>query len=238
MNASLGDLVTSAFVFIPLLLVLALVLGTAAAWRLSGATPRATANVSITVAVLSLAWIVLSVVLAESGILRQWTATPPPFGLFILAIAILSIVIAFSPFGARLARYLPLAALVGVQAFRLPLELAMHAMYERGVMPQQMSYSGRNFDIVTGSTAILVAALVAAGRGGRTLVALWNVMGLALVLNVVIVAILSTPAFRYFGDQRLNVWVTYSPFVLLPSVMVLAAFAGHLLIFRALRYAR
>ena len=26
----------------------------------------------------------------------------------------------------------------------------MHAMYERGIMPVQMSYSGRNFDIVTG----------------------------------------------------------------------------------------
>jgi hypothetical protein len=41
--------------------------------------------------------------------------------------------------------------------------------------------------------------------------------------------------FRYFGDDRLNVWVTYPPYVWLPAVMVLAAFAGHLTIFRALR---
>ena len=31
------------------------------------------------------------------------------------------------------------AALVAVQAFRLPLELAMHAMSERGIMPGIMS---------------------------------------------------------------------------------------------------
>ena len=55
-----------------------------------------------------------------------------------------------------------------------------------------------------------------------------------LLINVVTVAILGTPRFRYFGDQYLNVWVTYPPFVWLPAVLVLAALAGHLLIFRAL----
>ena len=65
--------------------------------------------------------------------------------------------------------------------FRLPLELAMHEMYERGVMPVQMSYSGRNFDIVTGISAFVVAWLVAQGRGGRLLITIWNLMGLALL---------------------------------------------------------
>ena len=50
--------------------------------------------------------------------------------------------------------------LVGVQGFRLPLELAMHRMYERGIMPVQMSYSGLNYDILTGIRALVVAALV------------------------------------------------------------------------------
>jgi hypothetical protein len=111
----------------------------------------------------------------------------------------------------------------------------MHAMYERGVMPVQMSYSGRNFDIATGVTAIVVGALVWTGRGGRRLVLAWNLAGLALLLNIVTIAILSTPRFRYFGDDRLNVWVMYAPFVWLPAVMVLAALAGHLIIFRALK---
>jgi hypothetical protein len=48
------------------------------------------------------------------------------------------------------------------------------------------------------------------------------------------VALLGTPRFRYFGADNLNVWITYAPFVWLPAVMVLAALAGHLLIFRAL----
>ena len=60
-------------------------------------------------------------------------------------------------------------------------------------------------------------------------------IGLLLLINVVTVAILGTPRIRYFGDAHLNTWVTYTPFVWLPAVMVLAALAGHLIVFQALR---
>ena len=116
---------------------------------------------------------------------------------------------AFTGYGTRLARGLPLWTLVASQGFRLPLEMAMHTMDERGMMPAQMRYSGRNFDIVTGGTARVVAWLVATGRGGRRTVLAWNLLGLILLVNVVAIAILSTPRFAYFGEERLNVWVTY-----------------------------
>ena len=111
----------------------------------------------------------------------------------------------------------------------------MHALVSRGLMPEQMSYTGRNFDVLTGGTAIVVAALSRWGVGGRRLVTVWNVAGLALLINIVTVAILSTPRFAAFGPERPNLFVTYPPFVWLPAVLVLAALAGHLIIFRALR---
>ena len=183
----------------------------------------------------ALVWMAITWIAARSGILRNWQQTPPPFAILVAAIFVLAAGIAFSPIGRRLARFIPLWILVGVQAFRLPLELAMHGLSERGIMPAQMSYSGRNFDVVTGATAIIVAALVWSGRGGRRLVATWNILGLALLANIVTVAILATPRFRYFGDDALNTFVMDPPFVWLPAVMVLAALAGHLVIFRALR---
>jgi len=170
---------------------------------------------------------------ARAGIFRNWEPTPPPFAFLVIAILVLGGAIAWSPLGRRLARFIPLWILVGVQAFRLPLELAMHDLSERGIMPGQMSYSGRNFDIVTGATAIIVAALVWSGRGRRRLVIAWNILGLVLLANIVAVAILATPRFRYFGDDALNTFVMDPPYVWLPAVMVLAALAGHLVIFRA-----
>ena len=105
----------------------------------------------------------------------MWDATPPPFALLVVGILGLTVAFACTRYGRRLALGLPLWALVGIQGFRLPLELAMHAMYERGVMPEQMSYSGRNFDIVTGITALVVAWLAFSGRVGRRVVLTWNI---------------------------------------------------------------
>ena len=51
-----------------------------------------------------------------------------------------------------------------------------------------MSYSGLNFDIVTGITAIVVAALLATGRAGVRTVRAWNVMGTLLLVNIIVIA--------------------------------------------------
>ena len=230
----MSDPVLLAFVAIPILLAAALVWGAMVAWRRAGADTSAVRRAGVLTLAASAAWMTVTWAVAASGILTDWQRTPPPFAVLVLAIFALGFGLAFSRLGARLATFLPLWLLVAVQGFRLPLELAMHAMYERGVMPVQMSYSGRNFDIVTGVTAIVVAWLVWSGRAGHRLVLAWNVVGSLLLFNVVTVAILGTPRFQYFGPDQLNVWVMQPPFVWLPAVMVLAALSGHLIIFRAL----
>ena len=228
------DLVILAFVVIPIALVAALAWGAAVSWRRAGADSSTARRVGVQTLVAAAAWLAITWIAAASGVLSNFEATPPPFALLVLGVFILAFAVAFSKLGTRLSSFLPLWLLVAVQGFRLPLELAMHGMYELGVMPVQMSYSGRNFDIVTGVTAIVVAPLVWSGRAGRGLVSAWNILGLALLANVVTVAILGTPRFQYFGPRHLNTWVTHPPFVWLPAVMVLAALAGHLVIFRAL----
>jgi hypothetical protein len=238
MQVSYADPVVAAFVVIPIFLVVALLWGTTTSWRRSGATPQETSQAGLVVGAAAFVWMIGTWAAAESGVLRRWDQDPPPFALLVVAILAVSLLIAFSGLGRRVALHMPVWALVAVQGFRLPLELAMHAMYERGIMPVEMSYSGRNLDIVTGATAIVVAILVRSGIGGRRLVAAWNVLGLALLVNIVTVAILATPRFMYFGPESVNTWVMYPPFVWLPAVMVLAALTGHLLIFRALRFQR
>jgi hypothetical protein len=225
----------AAFVALPALLATALVWATIDAWRGAGAPGAAAHRAGVMTGAATAAWMALTWSAAMSGILREWDRTPPPFALLILALLVVSVTLSFGAVGTRIAHQTPLWALVAVQSFRLPLELSMHALYERGIMPVQMSYSGRNFDIVTGATAVIVAVIVKAGAGGRWLVGAWNVLGLGLLINVVSVAILSTPRIRYFGDDQVVTFVTYVPFVWLPAVMVVAALAGHLMIFRALR---
>ena len=56
--------------------------------------------------------------------------------LFFVPILLVCVGAGLSPFGARLSTGVPLAALVGFQAFRLPLELVLHSWAAQGVIPK------------------------------------------------------------------------------------------------------
>jgi hypothetical protein len=221
---SLADPPVLAFLVLPTAVAVLFVWGIATAWHRTGQATSAW-RAALAASGLTLIWVSTTWSLADRGVFRNWDATPPPFALLVSAILALAFAIAFGPAGVRLA-HLPLWMLVAVQAFRLPLEIAMHALVSRGIMPEQMSYSGRNFDVLTGAGAAVVAALVAAGMAGRKTVMVWNVAGLVLLVNIVVVAILSTPRLAMFGPDRLNVFVFYPPFVWLPAVLVLPRLRG------------
>ena len=180
------------------------------------------------------AWLGASSLAAISGVLARFDARPPPLLLLMVAVMAGAVLFARSRAATPLVEGLPLWALVAFQSFRLPLELVMHEAAASRVMPAQMSYSGLNFDIVTGITACLLAPWIATGRAPRAVVLAWNVMGSALLAVIVVVAVVSTPMVHAFGPDALNDWVAYFPFVLLPAVMVAFALVGHVLLFRAL----
>jgi len=158
----------------------------------------------------------------------------PPVALLMPPGVLLAILAAFSPLGKRMTA-LPYAALIGFQAFRLPLEFLLYAFHAQGRLPVQMTFAGRNFDVLTGLSAIGVAWLAARGRAERKLVLAWNLAGLALLLNIAVVAALSLPApWRAFPNNPPNELVLHFPYVYIPALFVMAALAGHLLVFRKL----
>lgn len=210
-------------------MVIAILLGAvsyAALRRVEVAAPAAGAVVGI--------WFCLPAALANQGLLTDFSSVPPPLLRLVFSLVVLGVVLVLSPLGKRLSQ-LPLAGLVALQGFRLPLELAMHRSYEQGLMPVQMSYSGLNFDIITGVTALALGLALYRGRVAKGWIWAWNVLGLLLLLNIVVIAILSTPVpFRQFHNEPANTFVTTFPYVWLPTVMVQVAWVGHLLIFRRL----
>jgi len=185
--------------------------------------------------ILSGAWLMTTFLLAASGKLRFGSRPPSMLVLMLVSFAI-AFGIGLTRFGKQLSIGLSIAALIGFQAFRLPLEILMHRAYSDGLMPVQMSFSGRNFDIVTGFTALLIAtALSVKLRVPKAILWVWNCMGMALLVNVLGVALLSMPTpMRRFHNDPPNTWVTQAPFVWLPTVFVVLAIAGHIVITRKL----
>jgi hypothetical protein len=126
---------------------------------------------------------------------------------------------------------LPLPALVAFQAFRLPLELVLHSWVAQGVIPGTMTWSGRNWDIISG-----VLALVAAPFCRRSIVWAWiaNVVGWVLLVNVMRVAVLSSPvSFGWPVTPKLEL-IYHLPYALIIPVCVGGALIGHIALTRAL----
>ena len=219
----------SGFVFLPMLVVLLAQWGLAVAARRSG-SPRWFYWLCAAGLLVAMGF---SLTVAVRGSLAQFQRVPPPFLPLTFGCVVLWVLIATSRLSSGF-QQLPLAALVAFQAFRLPLELMMHSAASSGVMPLQMSYSGYNFDIVSGATAAVVAVLLALDRAPRWLVLGWNALSTALLAVVVCVAVLSAPPFLAFGREQANTWVAHAPFVWLPTVLVPAAVAGHVLLWRRL----
>jgi len=179
----------------------------------------------------------LSAMAALSGQLSRFDSFPPPMLTMIASVFILSFSVGLSSFGRNAAANLSFAALVGFQSFRLPLELLMHHAGTVGIMPEQLSYSGYNFDIVTGITALLLLVALKLGMPvPRSLLWSWNLWGWLCLVVIAIIAITTSPVVRAFGDepQNLNTWVLYFPYVWLPVVLVTAAISGHVIIARKL----
>jgi hypothetical protein len=182
------------------------------------------------------AWLGSTGLLALLGFWADFDARPPHLPLLVLPALGLPTLLAFSRTGTRLAHGVPIALLVGFQAFRLPLELVMHQAAVEGTMPPQMTYTGSNFDIVTGISAAVVGAIAAWGHAPRWLLLAWNTLGTALLIAILVIAVASLPTFQAFGSDPslLNTWVAYFPFVWLPAGLVSAAVLGHLLLWRRL----
>jgi len=181
------------------------------------------------------AWLAATLGAAAAGVL-SFSSRPPTMLFLVAGIIAIAIALGTSRLGGRIATGVPLAALVGFQGFRFPLELMLHQSYVEGLMPIQMSFSGFNYDILTGISAILVALVLVWKPGSRVLVRIWNTAGVVLLVNILAIALLSAPTpFRTFHAEPANVWITQAPWVWLPSVYVLAAIAGHILVYRRLR---
>ena len=227
--------ISTGFHVLPITVAALLLLGVIVSWRRTGATWTRTALVATATLVGLVIWLGGTYAAADLGTLR-FTGAPPTMMLLLALMTALAIGLGVSAVGRRLATGLPLWVLVASQSFRLPLELLMHEAYESGLMPVEMSYSGLNFDIVTGASALVVAMLLLTRRAGVRLVRWWNVLGTVLLCNIVIVALLSAPTpLRVFTSRPANTWVTAPPFVWLPAMLVAFAILGHIVIYRASR---
>ena len=181
------------------------------------------------VTMILLLWSVLHSVLAYNGFYENVTALPPRFG-FILVPAFVALGYGLSPKAlAWAAQRRNTYISTFLHSVRLPVELTLHYLYLVELVPELMTYSGRNFDILIGITAPLVGYLHYQQKLANSLLIAWNVVGLFLVSFILVNGVLSAELpFQQFALDQPNVALKYFPFVLLPALIVPLVLYTHL----------
>jgi hypothetical protein len=189
----------------------------------------------------SVLWILCTWVLIQSGIsltgfYTLTTSVPPRFPLLI-ALPLLTIAGLFlTRKGRQFIDGLDIRTLTLLHIIRIPVEFVLLSLFIHKYIPQEMTFEGRNVDILSGISALFVYYLVFMRKqAGRKLLLAWNVICLGLLINIVAIAVLSLPyPFQQFGLAQPNIALLYFPFTWLPCCVVPLVLLAHMASIRQL----
>ncbi len=176
-------------------------------------------------------WLIILTILGLSGVLKDFSSFPPRMVSILIIPILVTLWFIISSRSDEYVDRLPPAQVVKLQSFRIMVELFIWWAFIDNLLPIQMTFEGRNFDILVGLTAPLVSWYFLKENNLKPLAVLvWNVIGLGLLINIVTIAVLSMPTpLRYFQNDPANTLVAGFPWVLLPGCLVILAFGLHLL---------
>ncbi|MCU0440333.1 MAG: hypothetical protein MUC49_20780 [Raineya sp.] len=183
-------------------------------------------------------WLGIQAFLTLQGLYYTNTNAIPPkiflFGIFPTIIIITYLFL--SKKGKSFIDNLSLEFLTRLHIVRIPVEIALYQLYIEQKIPQLMTFEGRNFDIIAGVTAPLMAYLVFRKKVlPNKILLVWNVICLGLLINIVINAILSAPSpFQQFAFEQPNIAILYFPISWLPTFIVPIVLFSHLVAIRNL----
>jgi hypothetical protein len=155
----------------------------------------------------------------------------PVVPLLFASMLLFAVWFAYSKFGRALGNLISIPTLVGFQGFRVFLEFLLHHWSLIGTIPETMTWTGQNFDILSGVLAIVFIPIVI--KGPR-LAWIPSLIGFLLLLNVLRVVVMSSPfPFSWPLENPLQL-AMYWPYVLIGPLFVMPALVGHLILFRVL----
>jgi hypothetical protein len=226
-NRLLSGLLLSALSLACIIIILT---GFRKALAASGMDQKQRSSLSAKVFLAVAAWVVLLAILSLAGFFKNFSATPPRPGLVIIVPVFLLLFLSFTRRFSSLIQFVPAHWLVFMQSFRIIVEILLWVAFSKGLLPKQMTFEGRNYDIITGVLALITGVIIMKRvLWWRTAAILFNIVGILLLLNIIVIAVLSMPGpLRYFMNEPSSSIVAEFPFIYLPGILVVCAAALHI----------
>ncbi len=179
------------------------------------------------------AWILYVGVMGYAGIIASKRLPGP--ALLLVPVLLFLVTFLMRNTGVRtFAHKVPAELLLGLQVFRIFVELGFHELYRLHLVPRMLTFEGANFDIVVGLTAPLVAWLYVSGRINTTVVRAWSFAGIAILTNIMVRAVLTVPGpLNVIRTEVPNVAFGIFPFSYIPGFLAPLALYLHVLLLRS-----
>jgi hypothetical protein len=184
------------------------------------------------------AWVVILSGLAIAGFFRNFSLPPRP-ALAILLPVFAILILSYSKRFTALLKTMPPQWPVLLQSFRIVVEILLWLAFTRGLLPRQMTFEGNNFDMLSGILGLFTGWVILQNKSWwKMAVAIYNITGLVLLLNILVIAVLSmTTPIRYFMNEPANTIIAEFPFIYLPGILVVIAAGLHIISLRQLSVA-
>lgn len=182
------------------------------------------------------AWLALQAVIGFNGFYEITNTLPPRFILMVLPPLLAIALLFITKKGRKYIDGLNEKLLTYLHTVRIAVEMVLFWLFKTKLVPEMITFEGRNFDIFSGITAPLIAYFgYDQKKLSKTILIAWNFICLGLVLNVVIHAALSVPSIlQQLNFDQPNVAILTFPFVWLPSCIVPIVIFSHLVCIRQL----
>lgn len=193
------------------------------------------AHYSKSTLILICVWLAVQAIIGISGF-YQVNTIPPRFIFMVLPPVLFVVYLFLSKKGREYIDSLDLGTLTLLHIVRIPVEIVLFWLFLHKAVPELMTFEGRNFDILSGVTAIFIYYFGFIKKQLSNIVILmWNFICLALLINIVVNAALSVPSpIQQFAFDQPNIGILYFPFNWLPSFIVPVVLFAHLAAIRQL----
>jgi len=183
-------------------------------------------------------WLLLTGILAISGFYLEVHSQPLRFFLAAPLTVLTIIILLIAPSSRKFLKKTSLEMFTYLSAVRIPVELVLWWLYMYHQVPKEMTFEGRNFDILAGITAPIIAYFVFTKRSwSKNIAYIWNLISFLLLLNIIAHAFLSLPTpFQSIALDSPNMAVLYFPYIWLAAFVAPAVLLSHLVSIMQLRY--
>ena len=186
--------------------------------------------------ILVLVWMTIQFWLGRAGFYTNQNAFPSRAMLLILPPQLFTIIFFIATLRRKFMDRWNTGQLVLIHSIRILVEIVLYCLFIAKAIPEIMTFAGWNFDIIAGLSApfIYYFGFVKPKISNKMMIA-WNIIGLCLLTNIVIIVILSSKTpFQRFGFDQPNIAIGQFPFFWLPGVVVPIVLISHLATLRQL----